>query len=189
MKKLGEIEIGKIVKIGDLKVVVLNHNAVKWDNPNGSTELILADRDINLSYFGKHKITGGRIVHQYEFRNLYYGSNVREYCTHEYVNKLKNIVGKDNIVTHIVYPEALGSYYETPMWDDVSVLSPSRFHKYYNLLPIIWEHWWLSVGGTVYGNNSFIDYYYADYYGYNLGKNIYVRPYFVLKSCLMVEEI
>ena len=126
-KQLSEISVGETFKLGDLEFVVLEHN-------DETTNVILKD-------FWKTTTFDGNT-------NNYANSSIRKALNSDFYNKLVNLIGKDNIVKHIVdlmSDDGRNDYGRVE--DYVSLLTCDMCRKYVYTLdkyrPNSW--WWLAT--------------------------------------------
>ena len=174
MKKtmLKEIEVSETVKIGKWEFIVCEHT-------KKGTVLAMNDFLCN-SHFGTS--------------NKYKGANVDQICN-EFAEKLEEVVGKENIITHTVDLTADdGRKDYGKIRRNVSVFTANQYRKYVEILDKYrkgrWE-WTCTAYSTPRNNDEewvkfvspsgFIS---GNFYSFN---DVGVRPFCILKSDIFVS--
>ena len=121
---LGDVECGKVVKIGDVKYIALGHSAE-------TTALITKDF-VKEMEFGKD--------------NNYRTSKVRDYLNGPFFDNLADAVGRENVIMHNVNLTAddgtnVGKFCR----DHVSLLTTELYRRYRQYLPAYGKWWWLAT--------------------------------------------
>lgn len=164
--QLCDIPVGKSVKIGDVKYIVLSQSV-------GKTAVITEHIQEKMEY-GQ---TG-------EYKDSY----IRRYCIEDFYRKILHDIGAENILPHFVDLQAEdGTGIDKSCYDFVSVLTKSRYRRYRQYLPPLGEWWWLST--RVSYDDSLDCQRYACYVGSDgvpgwggCGSRGGVRPFLVLNS-------
>ena len=121
---LGDVECGKVVKIGDVKYIVLGHSAE-------TTALITKDF-VKEMEFGKD--------------NNYKASKVRDYLNGPFFDNLADAVGRENVIMHNVNLTADdGTNVGKCCRDHVSLLTTELYRRYRQYLPAYGKWWWLAT--------------------------------------------
>ena len=121
---LGDVECGKMVKIGDVKYIVLGHSAE-------TTALITKDF-VREMKFGKD--------------NNYKSSEVRAYLNGPFFEDLAEAVGRQNVIMHNVNLTADdGTNVGKCCRDNVSLLTTELYRRYRQYLPAYGKWWWLAT--------------------------------------------
>lgn len=171
--KLATVETGKTFKAGKFEFVALEHFSK-------TTVVVLKDSWKKAPYDSDS--------------NDYRESDIREDLNNDFYNQLVEIVGKENIIKHIVdlTSDDGRKEYETCM-DYISLLTCNQYRKYVNILdkynPKQW--WWLATPySTLKDYSSLVRCVYYDGTLYDVNCNNYygVRPFCILKSDIFVSE-
>ena len=121
---LGDVECGKVVKIGDVKYIVLGQSAE-------TTALITKDF-VKEMEFGKD--------------NNYKASKVRDYLNGPFFDSLADAVGRENVIMYNVNLTADdGSNVGKCCRDHVSLLTAELYRRYRQYLPAYGKWWWLAT--------------------------------------------
>lgn len=121
---LGDVECGKVVKIGDVKYIVLGQSAE-------TTALITKDF-VKEMEFGKD--------------NNYKASKVRDYLNGPFFDSLDDAVGRENVIMHNVNLTADdGTNVGKCCRDHVSLLTTELYRRYRQYLPAYGKWWWLAT--------------------------------------------
>lgn len=172
-KELGKVDVGKVAKLGDFEVVVLEHSAE-------TTAVILKGLYKESEEFGKN--------------NNFDGSYADESCK-EFEKELANIIGADNIIGHTVdltSDDGLKCY--GVVHRKVSLLTTELYRRYVDILdehkPDSW--WWLATPHSTpkHCDNDWVK---CVAPSGNVNSNYYndingVRPFCILKSSIFVSE-
>ena len=167
---LGDVECGKIVKISDVKYIVLGQSAE-------TTALITKDF-VKEMEFGKD--------------NNYKASKVRDYLNGPFFDNLADAVGRENVIMHNVNLTADdGTNVGKCCRDHVSLLTTELYRRYRRYLPE-YGWWWLAspvsshkdYAGSVCGvsSNGVLSWGGSNYVGG-------VRPFCILNSEIKVEVV
>lgn len=126
-KKLGDIKLGEIVKIGKREYIVLNHVAEKT--------LVITKDIVKKMEFGK----------SWDYSK----SDVRDYCNRDFYKELAEVVGKENIISHKVNLTCDdGSNKNVTCNDNVSILTAENYRRYREYLPAFGKTFWTATGIT-----------------------------------------
>lgn len=121
---LGEIKCGKVVRIGGIDYIVLDHSA--------ETTAIIAKSFAKEMKFGKD--------------GKYGESDVRKYLNGEFYDGLAKAVGAENIIRHTVHLTADdGTNVGVSCRDNVSLLTTELYRRYRQYLPAYGRWWWLAT--------------------------------------------
>lgn len=121
---LGDVECGKMVKIGNVKYIVLDHSAE-------TTALITKDFVMEIK-FGKD--------------NNYKSSEVRAYLNGPFFEDLAEAVGRQNVIMHNVNLTANdGTNVGKCCRDHVSLLTTELYRRYRQYLLAYGKWWWLAT--------------------------------------------
>lgn len=168
-KPIGSIKCGDIITIGRYDFIVL-------EQFNGATAIV-AKNPIKFMPFGAD--------------GNYKTSDVRKYCNGEFYKELCGIVGKNNILSHIVDLTADdGSNKGATVKDNVSIITCELYRYYRGFIPAIGSACWTATRPTItneaYGNYSccialggVIDWFNSDF---PRG----VRPFLCLRSSVLI---
>ena len=172
-KELGKVDVGKTAKLGEFKVIVLEHSAE-------TTAVILKGLYKESEEFGKN--------------NNFDGSYADKHCK-EFEKKLAKIIGFENIIEHkvdLTADDGLKCY--GTIRRKVSLLTTDLYRRYVEILD---NHkldawWWLATPWSTpkHGYSSTVKCVapsgsiYDDDYNGNDG----VRPFCILKSSIFVSE-
>lgn len=131
-RSLGDAKPGEVVKIGDRKYIVLEHN-------NGKTAVITEDFVTEMG-FGN----------SYDYKE----SEARKCVTEAFYAELCNVVGKENIYSHKVNLMCDdGSNKNDYIEDFVSILTTEEYRRYRELIPAYGDWWWTASAVTVLDRN------------------------------------
>ena len=170
---LRDFNPGSTVKIGNREYIILNQRG------DETTEVITKEF-VKKMTFGE---TGD-----------YLTSEVRNYCEGEFYEELVKTIGKENICWHMVRLEADdGTGKSNKVEANVSVLTTYLYRRYRKFLPAYGDWWWTA---TKVSDDS-LEYdryvYYIGSHGVlnweNCGYSRGVRPYCILKSSILVNEV
>ena len=124
---LGEVECGKVIKIGDREFYVLGHGE--------DTTAVLTKDAVKYMEFGGDG----------DWRD----SDVRKFCNGEFYKELAAAVGADNIFKHTVKLIADdGTGKGLACKDDVSILTSDLYRRYREYLPAMDRAWWTATRVT-----------------------------------------
>ena len=176
-KRLGDVEVGAVFKIGKYEFIVLEHDYLD----TGAAAVILKDLYRDDVVFGES--------------NNYIGSNVQKICK-EFANEIIELVGEGNLIKHSVdltSDDGLDDY-GVLKYAGASLLTCDMYRRYVRILdkhkPDKW--WWLATPWSTktHDNESWVkcvspsgrlgNYFYY-YYGHG------VRPFCILKSDIFVS--
>lgn len=168
-RPLGSIKPGETVTIGERDYIVLDHNE--------ETTAIIAKRPIETMIFG--------------WGNEYEWSDVRRFCNNDFYNELCAIVGKDNIVPHIVDLIADdGNNKNKAVSDFVSVPTTDLYRRYRELIPVTDSPYWTATRVTTYVKAYRRRVCVVNSHGIlvwdNCGASTGVRPFCTIKSSVEV---
>lgn len=170
--KLGEVECGKVVKIGEREFIVLGHSA--------DTTAVLVKDSVKEMRFGG--------------AGYWRDSLVRRYCNNVFLNELACAIGERNIVKHTVRMIADDGTGKGQVCEDkISLLTTDLFRRYREYIPFSDECWWTATRVT-YNKGTGINTYMVKYVNYGGilnwagdGSSLGVHPYCILKSSVLVE--
>lgn len=168
---LGEVECGKVVKIGDREFYVLGHS-------KDTTAVLTKDAVKSMEFGGDG-----------DWRD----SKVRRFCNGEFYKELADAVGAENIVKHTVKLTADdGTGKDLVCQDNISILTTDLYRRYREYLPAMGNWWWTATrlthdNGTGYArgvccvdSNGILSWTDCDCcYG--------VRPFCILNSSILVS--
>lgn len=118
---LGDVKCGKVVKIGDVDYIVLDHSA--------ETTALITKNFVKTMEFGKN--------------GKYEESDVRKYLNGKFYNELVKSVGTENIIRHTVHLIANdGTHVGASCRDNVSLLTTELYRRYRQYLPA-YGNWWV----------------------------------------------
>ena len=172
-KPLGDFDSGSTVKIGNREYIILDHSA--------KTTAVITKEFAESMEFGKD--------------DDYTKSNVRKYCEDEFYEELAKVVGKENIIEHMVKLVADdGTGKKNTIKANVSILTTELYRRYREFLPKYGKWWWTAT--RVSADDSLGDAHYVCYvcsYGILscIGSDYCggVRPYCILNSSILVNEV
>lgn len=123
-KKLGEVKPGSVVTIGNRDYIVLDHA--------GETIAVITKESTRDMEFGDSE--------DYE------KSYVRFYCNGEFYEELAKVVGKENIIQHIVKLEANdGTGKGKTCRDFISIITTENYRRYREFLKPYGNWWWTAT--------------------------------------------
>lgn len=168
---LGDVRPGEVVKIGDRKYIVLEHN-------NGKTAVI-TENFVTEMGFGN----------SYDYKE----SEARKYVTETFYSELCNVVGKENIYSHKVNLMCDdGSNKNDYIEDFVSILTTEEYRRYRELIPAYGDWWWTASAVTVLDRNYSCRVCCVNSYGTvdwsGCGCAGGVRPFCILDSSVSISD-
>lgn len=123
-KKLGDMKLGSVVKLGEREYIVLGHGA--------ETTAVITKEFATEMAFGSN--------------NDYRKSDVRSYCNGKFYKELAKAVGAENIVQHTVKLTADdGTNKGVICKDNVSILTTELYRRYREYLPAYGNWWWTAT--------------------------------------------
>lgn len=123
-KKLGDMKLGSVVKLGEREYIVLGHGA--------ETTAVITKEFATEMAFGSN--------------NDYRKSDVRSYCNGRFYKELAKAVGAENIVQHTVKLTADdGTNKGVICKDNVSILTTELYRRYREYLPAYGKWWWTAT--------------------------------------------
>lgn len=124
---LGDVECGKVIKLGDREFYVVGHGE--------DTTAVLTKDAVKYMEFGGDG----------DWRD----SDVRKFCNGEFYKELAATVGADNIFKHTVKLIADdGTGKGLACKDDVSILTSDLYRRYREYLPAMDRAWWTATRVT-----------------------------------------
>ena len=125
--KIGDVECGKTVKIGEREFVVLGHG-------KETTAVITKDSVCDMK-FGENG----------DWRD----SDIRKFCNGKFYDELASVIGKENIVQHTVNLVADdGTGKGIVCKDNISILTNDLYRRYRPFLPAFGNWWWTATRVT-----------------------------------------
>lgn len=169
-KKLGSVESGDTVKLGEREYIVLGHEE--------ETTAIIAKKHTKSMAFGKD--------------GDYTKSDVRTYCNGEFYEELCKAVGKHNIIPHTVNLMSNdGSNKGATVKDNVSILTNDLYRRYREFLPAIGFSCWTATRVTTLDKDYACGVCFVYSSGVLLwgvcGCSLGVRPFCILNSSVLVS--
>lgn len=168
---LGDVERGKVVKIGNREFYVLGHGE--------ETTAVLAKDAVKSMEFGGDG----------DWRD----SDVRKFCNDEFYKELADAVGAENIFKHTVKLVADdGTGKGLVCKDDVSILTTELYRRYREYLPAMDSSWWTATRVTHDKDTGYArDVCYVRSSGIldwrDCGYCLGVRPFCILNSSILVS--
>lgn len=122
-KRLKEYEPGKIVKVGETELIILEHCE------NGTAVLFknLLEKSMKFD----------------EDTCNYANSSIRQYLNGEFLRALETIVGEDNIISHsvdLLTDDGLKAH--GTVADKISLITTEMYRKYRSVIGENMERWW-----------------------------------------------
>ena len=169
-KTLGSVKPGDTVTIGDRGYIVLGQGE--------RTTAIIAKKPTKSMAFGED--------------GNYINSDVRKYCRGEFYEELCDVVGKNNIIPHIVnLVSDDGSNKGAAIKDNVSILTCDLYRRYREFLPAIGSPCWTATRVTTLDKNYASDVCFARSRGILSSSDcslfFCVRPFCILNSSVLVS--
>ena len=169
-KPLGSVKPGDTVTIGDRKYIVLGQGE--------RTTAIIAKKPTKSMAFGED--------------GNYINSDVRKYCRGEFYEELCDVVGKNNIIPHIVdLVSDDGSNKGAAIKDNVSILTCDLYRRYRESLPAIDFACWTATRVTTLDKDYARSVCIVDHGGIlgwdDCGYFGWVRPFCYLNSSILVS--
>jgi len=171
-KRLKEYEPGKIVKVSETELIILEHCE------NGTAVLFknLLDKSMQFD----------------ENSCNYANSSIRKYLNGEFLRALETIVGENNIISHsvdLLTDDGLKTH--DTVTDKISLITTDMYRKYRSVIGENMERWWWTA--TAWSDEAetsyvrCVNYFGLLIYNYcNLSGG--VRPFCILNSEIFVSE-